>query len=216
MAAEETEAAVEEVEAAAAAAVAVAVVGVVVAAALGFSVRPILLHVEMMTEGVEPDTYTFPFVLSACAKSLRLFEGIQIHASVLKMGIQDDIFISNSLIHFYGECGEIDEAKRVFDKMYERNVVSWTSLICGYARMDQPKEAVSLFFEMVREGIWPNEVTVVCVISACAKLGDLDLGKSVCAHIQESRLTFNAVMVNALVDMYMKCGDIEMAKHLFR
>ncbi|KAL2508943.1 Pentatricopeptide repeat-containing protein [Forsythia ovata] len=182
---------------------------------VGFLSEAILLHVEMMIEGVEPDTYTLPFVLSACAKSLRLFEGIQVHASIVKMGIQDDIFISNSLIHFYGECGEIDEAKRVFDKMHERNVVSWTSLICGYARMDQPKEAVSLFFEMVREGIWPNEVTVVCVISACAKLGDLDLGKSVCAHIQESRLTFNAVMVNALVDMYIKCGDIEMAKHLF-
>lgn len=181
----------------------------------GFFTEAILLYVEMMIEGVEPDNYTFPFVLSACAKSSRIFEGVQVHGSLMKMGFQDDIFISNSLIHFYGERGEIDEAKRVFDKMHERNVVSWTSLISGCAKMDQPKEAVSLFFEMVKEGIQPNEVTMVSAISACAKLGDLDLGNSVCAHIQESRLTFNAVMVNALVDMSMKCGDIEMAKQLF-
>ncbi|KAI3469604.1 hypothetical protein Pfo_026267 [Paulownia fortunei] len=175
----------------------------------------ILLYVDMLIDGVEPDNYTFPFVLSACAKSLRFYEGIQFHGSVVKMGYHSDVFVSNSLIYYYGECGETDSARKVFDEMCERNVVSWTSLICGYARRDWHQEAVSLFFKMVEEGIEPNEVTMVSVISACAKLGDRDLGERVLDYVGESGLTFNAVMVNALVDMYMKCGAADKARQLF-
>ncbi|KAL0457174.1 UNVERIFIED_CONTAM: Homocysteine S-methyltransferase 2 [Sesamum latifolium] len=112
----------------------------------------VLLYVDMLFEGVAPDNYTYPFVLSACAKGLRLSEGVQLHGSVVKMGFHSDIFVLNSLIYCYGECGEIDRARKVFDEMCERNVVSWTSLICGYARRERHKEAVSLFFKMVEEG----------------------------------------------------------------
>ncbi|CAK9154412.1 unnamed protein product [Ilex paraguariensis] len=181
----------------------------------GFCDEAILLYIEMVVYGIRPDHYTFPFVLSACAKGLTFFEGIQVHGSVVKMGLEEDVFIQNSLIHFYGECGEVDLGKKVFDEMCERNVVSWTSLICGYARRDKQKEAVSLFLEMVEEGIEPNSVTMVCVISACAKLRDLELGERVCAHVGDSGLKVNTVMVNALVDMYMKCGAIDKAKRLF-
>ncbi|PIN04446.1 hypothetical protein CDL12_23020 [Handroanthus impetiginosus] len=175
----------------------------------------ILLYVDMLFEGVEPDNYTFPFFLSACAKRLRLNEGIQLHGSIVKLGFHSDAFVLNSLIYIYGECGEIDRARKVFDEMPERNVVSWTSLICGYTRRDCHKEAVSLFFQMVDEGFEPNEVTMVSLISACAKLGDLDLGERVLDYVGESGLTMNAVMVNALVDMYMKCGAADKARQLF-
>ncbi|KAL0348881.1 UNVERIFIED_CONTAM: Pentatricopeptide repeat-containing protein [Sesamum angustifolium] len=175
----------------------------------------ILLYVDMLFEGVAPDNYTYPFVLSACAKGLRLSEGVQLHGSVVKMGFHSDIFVLNSLIYCYGECEEIDRARKVFDEMCDRNVVSWTSLICGYARRERHKEAVSLFFKMVEEGIEPNEVTMVSVISACAKLGDMDCGERVLDYVGKSGITINTVMVNALVDMYMKCGAAEKARQLF-
>ncbi|GFP84069.1 pentatricopeptide repeat-containing protein at3g22690 [Phtheirospermum japonicum] len=175
----------------------------------------ILIYVDMLVSGVEPDNYTFPFVLSACAKSSKLSEGLQFHASVVKMGYQNDVFVSNSLVYYYGECGETDSARKVFDKMPETNVVSWTSLICAYAARDWHRDAVSLFFEMVDEGIEPNEVTVTRVISSCAKLGDKDLGERVLDVVRGSRLKFNGVMVNALVDMYMKCGAENKAMQLF-
>lgn len=175
----------------------------------------IFLYVGMVIDGVTPDNYTFPFVLSACAKSSRLFEGMQLHGSVMKLGFYDDIFVLNSLIHFYGECGEIDKGRKVFDEMSETNVVSWTSLICGYARKNWHKEALSLFFQMVEEGIKPNEVTMVSVISACAELGDSNLGEKISSYAEASGLTFNTILVNALVDMYMKCGATNKAKRLF-
>ena len=181
----------------------------------GLGREAILLYVRMLVLGVTPNHYTFPFVLSGCTKIAAFCEGIQVHGSVVKMGLEEDVFIQNCLIHLYAECGHMDHGHKVFEGMSERNVVSWTSLICGYARGDRPKEAVSLFFEMVEAGIRPSSVTMVCVISACAKLRDLDMGERVCAYIGELGLKLNKVMVNALVDMYMKCGAIDAAKRLF-
>ncbi|PQQ11135.1 pentatricopeptide repeat-containing protein [Prunus yedoensis var. nudiflora] len=181
----------------------------------GLCDEAVLLYVQMVVNGILPDKFTFPFVLSACSKVVAFSEGVQLHGALVKIGLEEDAFIENSLIHFYAECGELDYSRKVFDGMAERNIVSWTSLICGYARRQLPKEAVSLFFEMVAAGIKPNSVTMVCVISACAKLKDLELSERVCAYIGESGVKVNTLMVNALVDMYMKCGATDAAKQLF-
>ncbi|BFG13924.1 hypothetical protein CerSpe_001980 [Prunus speciosa] len=181
----------------------------------GLCDEAVLLYVQMVVNGILPDKFTFPFVLSGCSKVVAFSEGVQLHGALVKMGLEEDAFIENSLIHFYAECGELDYSRKVFDGMAERNIVSWTSLICGYARRQLPKEAVSLFFEMVAAGIKPNSVTMVCVISACAKLKDLELSERVCAYIGESGVNVNTLTVNALVDMYMKCGATDAAKRLF-
>ena len=181
----------------------------------GHGGEAILLYVRMLVLGFTPNHYTFPFLLSGCTKIAAFCEGIQFHGSVIKMGLEQDVFVQNSLIHFYAKCGHMDHARKMFEGMSERNVVSWTSLICGYARGNRPKEAVCLFFEMVEAGIRPSSVTMVCVISACSKLQDLDMGDRVCAYIGEVGLKLNTVMVNALVDMYMKCGKRDAAKRLF-
>lgn len=183
--------------------------------ASGLGEDAILLYVQMVGLGIIPDKYTFPFVLSGCAKVEAFVMGVQLHSAVVKLGLYDDVFIGNSLIHFYAECGELDSGIKVFDEMLERNVVSWTTLICGYARRELAKEAVSLFFEMVEAGIRPNSVTLVCVVSACAKLKDRGLSERVCAYIRDSGVKPNSLLVNALVDMYMKCGATDAAKRLF-
>ncbi|KAL6185615.1 hypothetical protein ACLB2K_041745 [Fragaria x ananassa] len=173
------------------------------------------LYVQMVVQGVLPDKFTFPFALSACSKVVAFCEGVQLHGSIVKLGLEGDVFVGNSLIHFYAECGEMGYARKMFDEMRERNTVSWTSLICGYGRRSMPKEAVSLFFEMVGNGIEPNSVTMVCVISACAKLKEVGLSERVCDYIGESGMKSNILMVNSLVDMYMKCGDTGAAMRLF-
>ncbi|KAK7405923.1 hypothetical protein VNO78_07535 [Psophocarpus tetragonolobus] len=184
-------------------------------ASAGLGDQAILLFVEMVLMGIVPDNYTFPFLLSACSKIMALSQGVQVHGAIVKMGFHEDIFVSNSLIHFYAECGKVELGRKVFDIMLERNVVSWTSLINGYAGRDLAKEAVSLFFRMVEAGVKPNPVTMVCVVSACAKLKDLELGKKVCACITDLGVELNTLMVNAMVDMYMKCGDICAARRIF-
>ncbi|XP_057450239.1 pentatricopeptide repeat-containing protein At3g22690 [Lotus japonicus] len=185
-------------------------------ASAGLGDQAILFYIHMVVVmGIVPDKFTFPFLLSACSKIMALSEGVQVHGVVVKMGLEEDIFIRNSLIHFYAECGKLGLGRKVFDGMPERNVVSWTSLINGYVGRDMAKEAVSLFFEMVEAGVEPNPVTMVCVISACAKLKDFELGKKVSSFISELGVKLNTLMVNALADMYMKCGDISTARRVF-
>ncbi|CDY10665.1 BnaA05g16970D [Brassica napus] len=185
-------------------------------ASSGLCEEALLLFLRMMIDGVSPDKYTFPFGLSACAKSRTIRDGVQIHGLIVRMDYAKDLFVQNSLVHFYSECGELACARKVFDEMPQRNVVSWTSMICGYTRRGFAKEAVDLFFEMMRsEDVRPNSVTMVCVISACAKLEDLEIGEKVHAFISSSGVEVNDVMVSALVDMYMKCNDNDTAKQLF-
>lgn len=185
-------------------------------ASSGLCEEALLLFLRMMIDGVSPDKYTFPFGLSACAKSRTIRDGVQIHGLIVRMDYAKDLFVQNSLVHFYAECGDLACARKVFDEMPQRNVVSWTSMICGYARRGFAKEAVDLFFDMMRsEDVRPNSVTMVCVISACAKLEDLEIGEKVHAFIRSSGVEVNDVMVSALVDMYMKCNDNDTAKHLF-
>lgn len=181
----------------------------------GLCDEAILLYLQMVTRGINPDHFTYPFVLSSCSKVFAFSEGTQIHGSIFKAGLQEDLFIQNSLIHFYSECGDIKAGRELFEKMPVRNVVSWTSLIYGYSRSEFPKEAISLFFEMVETGIEPNSITMVGVVSACSKLQNLELGKRIHDSIGNSGLKLNAVLVNSLVDMYMKCGAFETAKELF-
>ncbi|KAM3326556.1 pentatricopeptide repeat-containing protein [Capsicum chacoense] len=187
----------------------------------GLFYEALLVFARMVGESVEFDGYTFPLVLSVCAKDGRFSEGVQVMGLALKWGFGDDVFVLNSLIHLYGECGEVGKARKVFDKMSERNLVSWTCLINGYVRSEKAEEAVKLFFEMTEgageeEGaVVPNSVTMVCVLSACAKLGDLGLAERVYGYIEKVGLKVNTVMVNAVVDMYMKCGSMGKAKRLF-
>ncbi|KAL1803961.1 hypothetical protein ACET3Z_032608 [Daucus carota] len=182
----------------------------------GLCDESVKIYADMLRQGVGFDHYTFPFVLSACAKKDGFFEGVQVHGSVVKMGFEEDVYIQNSLVHFYCECGEVEEGRKVFDEMCERNIVSWTSLICGCARWGFAEEAVSLFFEMVGNGVRANEVTMVCVISACGKLRDLELGERVWRYIGELGVEMNEVLVNAVVDMFTKCGSVDKAREVSR
>ncbi|XP_039139822.1 LOW QUALITY PROTEIN: pentatricopeptide repeat-containing protein At3g22690-like [Dioscorea cayenensis subsp. rotundata] len=177
-------------------------------------------YLRVLDHGLVPDRFTFPPLLAACTRSSGFGEGAQLHGFLFKMGgdggVEGDLFVLNSLIHFYCESGDFESAQQVFDGMSERNVVSWTSLIDGYARGGDPGKAVSLFLDMEKQGeIMPNSITMACVVSACAKLGDLELGKRIHAYLVDAGIELSSGLLNTLVDMYMKCGVVEEAERLF-
>ncbi|KAG7018728.1 Pentatricopeptide repeat-containing protein, partial [Cucurbita argyrosperma subsp. argyrosperma] len=111
---------------------------------------------------------------------------------------------TSALIHLF--------ARKVFDGMLERSVVSWTSLICGYPWTESSWEAVALFLQMIEAGVKPESVTMVCGISACAELKDLTLAKKIHGYIDETETRLNTRMVNVIVDMYKQCGEAGAAK----
>uniref|UniRef100_A0A9I9DX71 DYW domain-containing protein n=1 Tax=Cucumis melo TaxID=3656 RepID=A0A9I9DX71_CUCME len=163
-----------------------------------------------------PDNYTCSFVLKACSRLLDIRNGKIVHGYVEKLGLQSNMFLQNMIVHLYASCGEIGVARKVFDKMPQRDVItSWTSMIGGYAQCGKSKEAIDLFLEMEDAGLLPNEVTVVAVLVACADMGNLVLGRRIHDFSNRSGYEKNIRVCNTLIDMYVKCGCLEDACRIF-
>ncbi|GER57169.1 pentatricopeptide repeat (PPR) superfamily protein [Striga asiatica] len=163
-----------------------------------------------------PNTFTLASVLKCCSVLPAPEEGRQVHKHALTAGLGSDLFVRTSLLNFYTKCDEIGPARKVFDEMTERSVVTWSAMIGGYARAGCVNEALELFREMQRGGVEPDEVTMVGVISACAVTGALELGRWVHEFIRRKGIKNDIEVRTALVNMYAKCGCIERACEVFK
>ncbi|KAA8528100.1 hypothetical protein F0562_035031 [Nyssa sinensis] len=162
-----------------------------------------------------PDNYTYPLLFKSCARSSLIWMGHEILGHVLQLGFGSDIFVHNAVIHMLVSCGELEAARKVFGESCVRDLVSWNSLINGYVRSGRAHEALRIYREMEVERIQPDEVTMIGVVSSCAQLEDLNLGREFHRYIEENGLNLTIPLTNALMDMYVKCGNLEAAQALF-
>jgi len=114
----------------------------------GFVEEALELFYRMQKTGIQPDQFTFASILSACANLADLEHGKNVHLHLIASGCQTDLFVENALLEMYAKCGSTDDALKVFDKMHERDVVTWTSLIAVYAKNGPSEEAWRLFYRM--------------------------------------------------------------------
>ncbi|KAF6135811.1 hypothetical protein GIB67_028130 [Kingdonia uniflora] len=115
----------------------------------------------------------------------------------------------------YGKCGALDEAREVFDGMCERNVVSWGSMINGYMQNRRERDAVGLFFEMTRAGVWPDGYVFGSVVRACLGVNDFELGRQLHGNVVKSEFGGEVGSQNALVLLYTKFDRMESASVVF-
>jgi pentatricopeptide repeat protein len=173
------------------------------------------LYYKLKSLGLKANNFTYPFLFIACGNVRGLVHGKIGHCLVFKAGLDGDEYVNHSLITMYARCGEMGFARKVFDEMGDRDLVSWNSLISGYSKMGFAKEAIGLFVEMREEGFEPDEMTLVSVLGACGDLGDLGLGRWVEGFVLEKKMEVNSYMGSALIDMYGKCGDLISARRVF-
>ncbi|XP_058102889.1 pentatricopeptide repeat-containing protein At5g50990 [Magnolia sinica] len=126
-----------------------------------------------------------------------------------------DVISANLLIAGYLKIGDFENANRVFNKMPNRDVVSWNSIIGGCVRNARPKEAISLFRRMLNLGFEPDGFTFSSVFSACARVGALNHGEWAHGLMIEKEIELNFILSSALIDMYSKCGRIKTAMEVF-
>ncbi|XP_061376457.1 pentatricopeptide repeat-containing protein At4g21065-like [Gastrolobium bilobum] len=171
----------------------------------------------MLHYGVLPNKFTYPFVLKACAGLASLSLGQSVHGSLVKFGFEDDLHVQNTMIHMYC-CSEegFEFARKVFDESPKTDSVTWSAMIGGYARLGRSAPAIGLFREMQVMGVCPDEITMVSVLSACADLGALELGKWLESYVERKNIPKSVELCNALIDMFAKCGDVDKAMKLFR
>eukprot|EP01018_Ginkgo_biloba_P011196 Gb_27462 [translate_table: standard] len=127
----------------------------------------LILFYQMQRTHIQPNQFTFPSVLPACASLAALELGMEIHEEIIRNGYQSDVVVANALVHMYAKCGSLENARHVFDKMVERNVVSWTAMIAGYAQNGYVDEALKLFRKMPER----NVVSWTAMIAGYAQNG---------------------------------------------
>ncbi|KAB1210547.1 hypothetical protein CJ030_MR6G010843 [Morella rubra] len=172
--------------------------------------------VEMHRENFVLNEYSFGSALCACSGAMDLKLGIQIHALVSKSRYLSDVYMGSALIDMYSKSRSVACAKRVFDEMSERNIVSWNSLITCYEQNGPALEALEVFVRMMDCGIEPDEVTLASVVSACASLLAIREGLQIHARVLKyNKFRDDLVLGNALVDLYAKCGKINEARWVF-
>ncbi|KAG9154028.1 hypothetical protein Leryth_000536 [Lithospermum erythrorhizon] len=172
---------------------------------------------KMVWGGVEMDKRSFVFALKCCERleGVGVEVGRGLHGRIWKLGFVEDLILRNGLVHFYGEMGFVSDARKVFDEISDRDVVSWTTMIDGYVKAELNDEALEVFKLMCEGGVEPNEVTMITVFSACGNKGDLSLGLSFHELVCKKRVKCGLNLSNAMLDMYAKCGRMDKANDVF-
>lgn len=172
-------------------------------------------YYQMKSLGLKPNNFTYPFVFIACGNLELINHGRLGHSLVFKIGLDNDGHVSHSLVTMYARNGELEYARKVFDEISEKDVVSWNSMISAYSKKGYAQNAVELFQEMRDAGFEPDDMTLVSVLVACGDLGDLSLGRWIEKLVVLNQIELNSYLGSALIGMYGKCGDLLSARRVF-
>ncbi|GAB4832914.1 hypothetical protein Ancab_006933 [Ancistrocladus abbreviatus] len=174
-----------------------------------------MLFNELREDGFWPDNFTYPFVLKAIGCLGDAKEALRIHGFVVKSGMEFDTYVCNSLMDMYAALGRIYESRQLFDDMPEKDLASWNIMISGFVRCKKFGDAIGIFHRMSCESnLKPDAATLVSTLSACAALKDMELGKEINDYIEE-KLHFSPIIGNSLLNMYVKCGCLNIAQKIF-
>lgn len=173
----------------------------------------------MLKQEVIPDNYTYPLVLKACSCSYSLEEGRRVQETILyhevHHGIKPNVYVICAMIDMFAKCGNLKDARRVFEEMPMRDLASWTAMICGTMWNSEWLEALSLFRRMRLDRIRPDSVIIASILPICGRLEGMQLGKSLQGCAVRSGLDSDLYVSNALIDMYCKCCHPHDAQRVF-
>ncbi|KAE9611693.1 putative tetratricopeptide-like helical domain, DYW domain-containing protein [Lupinus albus] len=170
---------------------------------------------------LQPNTFTFPSLFKACASHPSyLHYGPPLHTHLFKFIQQPfDHFIQSSLLNFYAKYGKLNVSASLFSQINQPDLATWNTMLAAYTNSsdsDMSLEALHLFNHMrLGSQIRPNEVTLVALITACSNLSALPQGAWLHCYVLRNNLKLNRFVGTALVDMYSKCGSLNLAYQLF-
>ncbi|XP_047307149.1 pentatricopeptide repeat-containing protein At5g08510 [Impatiens glandulifera] len=205
----------------------------------------IYLYNQMRLKDCSPNEYTFTFLFKACPSLPYPSHGQKLHGHFLKLGLEFDIHAMTALVDMYAKMGRLESAQCLFDEMPVRDVPTWNSLITAYARYGDMEKASKIFTSMPTRDVksWtamvsgysqcgkytqaldvflemenvinPTEVTIGSVLPACANLGAFETGQRIVEYARACGYFNNLFVCNSTLELYARCGKIQMAKHVF-
>ncbi|XAR48903.1 hypothetical protein NMG60_11031885 [Bertholletia excelsa] len=171
------------------------------------------LYALMLKEGIKPNSITFVTLVGACADSAILILGSPIIAQAEKSGFSYDISVANSAITMYARCGKIEEARRVFDSLSTKNLISWNAMMDGYARSGQGRKVLEIFESMLQMGFKPDHISYVSVLSGCCCSGLVPEGLHYFNMMtKEHGISPSSEHYACMIDLLGRAGLLEEAK----
>ncbi|XP_010067671.2 pentatricopeptide repeat-containing protein At1g11290, chloroplastic [Eucalyptus grandis] len=170
---------------------------------------------RMRRDDVKPIVYNFTYLLKVCGDNADLRRGKEIHGQLVANGFASNVFAMTGVVNMYAKCRQVGEAYKMFDRLPHRDLVSWNTIISGYAQNCWAAPALELVLQMQEEGQRPDSITLVTVLPAVADVGSLRIGKSI--HGYAVRAGFDSLVnvSTALLDMYSKCKSVKTARVIF-
>ncbi|GKU93864.1 hypothetical protein SLEP1_g7423 [Rubroshorea leprosula] len=165
--------------------------------------------------GFPVDSMTFSCVLKVCGCLFNEIVGRQVHCQCVKFGFIEDVSIGTSLVDMYMKTENVEDGRRVFDLMEERNVVSWTSLLAGYAQNGFNVEVLHLFLAMQVEDVKPNPFTFSAVLGVLADEQLTETGLQVHTVVLKNGFETTMFVSNSLINLYLKAGMVPDATAVF-
>ena len=178
-------------------------------AQMGDAEKVLNLFCRMTGSEINFSKFTLSTVLKGCANSGNLRAGQIVHSLAIRIGCELDEFISCCLVDMYSKCGLAGDALKVFVRIEDPDVVSWSAIITCLDQKGQSREAAEVFKRMRHSGVIPNQFTLASLVSAATDLGDLYYGESIHACVCKYGFEYDNTVCNALVTMYMKIGFVQ-------
>ncbi|XP_060194176.1 pentatricopeptide repeat-containing protein At4g04370 [Lycium barbarum] len=170
------------------------------------------MYNDMLRDGIKPSSVTLLTLLSGVSESVYVE---CLHACVVKYGFMGYIALLNCMLNVYGKCGRIEYARKLFEWMDEKDIVSWNSLVSGYALVGKTGELLRLMYRMRLENIWPDHQTYGSLVSAIAKEGSAEFGKVVHVQIVAAGFELDVHLETSLMFMYLKCRNMDYTFKIF-
>ncbi|KAF5197245.1 Pentatricopeptide repeat-containing protein [Thalictrum thalictroides] len=185
-------------------------------AAQGFADESFVMFCSLLNEGLVPDQFSIGNVLRACSCGRPLFRVNQIHGFVVRLGFESHGVVIGSLIDAYAKCGSVRSARLLYDLMQEKDLISCTTMITGYAREGSGSmDALDIFGELYRLNMGMDAIVLCSMLNICANIASLCLGSQIHALALKSQPEWDVALSNALIDMYAKSGEIGDAHRAF-
>ncbi|KAL4190751.1 hypothetical protein AMTRI_Chr07g77260 [Amborella trichopoda] len=177
-----------------------------------------LFHLMLQDTYLRPDCITMANVLPAYIGLGDLQLGQCIHGFIIKQGfdLNSDFVLATVIIDMYAKCLDIESGFELFMILDNPTLASWNAMIFGFVLNCQASDGLRLFNQMLQSGHMPDSVTVTAILQACSVLGSSRLGLSIHSFIlRRNSMALSLCVSNALLDMYVKWGRLEIAKVLF-
>ncbi|KAJ0051610.1 hypothetical protein Pint_00570 [Pistacia integerrima] len=170
---------------------------------------------ELNSKGVMFDSRVLTMVLKICTSAMAFWEGAEVHASLIKRGLDFDAYVKCALMNFYGRCWGVGSANEIFNEVSIREDLLWNEAVLVNLRNDQWAKAFELFRELQFSFARAYSRTIVKLLQACGKVGALNEGKQIHGYVLKFAMDSNLLISNSLISMYSRNSKLGLARTVF-